>query len=144
MDQNNQNQRSRPRPRSWNLFIISVRNRIFSYLESIQDSLNFVGWEDCVHYENNRGIGRSGLLGIMIGFIGGLHLSIFGVSLLFSYSNFWFKVIVRLLLSHLLKFIRNISIVDKIYRVFGLCMLFFYHYSIFSNFLLLPLNNQQV
>lgn len=54
-----------------------VLSRAMNPLETLQGMLNFDGWEEHVHYRDRNGIGRSGLIGCMLGVVGGFHACLF-------------------------------------------------------------------
>lgn len=80
-------------------------------LEKFQDMLNFDGWEGHFHYKDRMGIGRSGLIGSVLGVIGGFHLCLFLFMLLFAPNGLirsalvvWSLYIVFLVTFHFLEF----------------------------------------
>lgn len=50
--------------------------RAVQAMETLQEALNFNGWERYPHYRDHHGVGRSGLIGTALGVVGGFHLSL--------------------------------------------------------------------
>jgi hypothetical protein len=58
-----------------------VLDRTTHAMETLQEALNFIGWERYPHYRDHHGVGRSGLIGTAVGAVAGFHLSLLLCSL---------------------------------------------------------------